>query len=106
MINKEIYVELPYQKTFQKGLKVQVKNLEQLQAIENLPVDEIYYNDINTYRLAVSKYPNLKITLVLPRIELQKFNLPKTKKVLIQTNWRLLQISKSSNSWWNLFKYY
>lgn len=84
MINKEIYVELPYQKTFQKGLKVQVKNLEQLQAIENLPVDEIYYNDINTYRLAVSKYPNLKITLVLPRIEPQKFNLPKTKKVLIQ----------------------
>lgn len=50
-------------------LKVKVKNIYQLEAISQLNgIAAIYYDDVDTYELAKSKYPQLNIVPVLPRI--------------------------------------
>ena len=50
-------------------LKVKVKNIYQLEAIRQLNgIAAIYYDDVDTYELAKSKYPQLNIVPVLPRI--------------------------------------
>lgn len=48
--------------------KVSVSNLEQLEAIKEFEVDEIYYTDGLTYKKAKELYPDKNIVCSLPRI--------------------------------------
>ncbi len=71
--NTDIVLDYPYEivnKPNSKNLKlaIKVRNLEQLQDLDGLDIDTIYYDDDTTYLQAKKMYPNYHLIPCLSRI--------------------------------------
>lgn len=77
IVNEYVYSQVDKKHSTNLKLSVRVKNLHQLEAIKDLNVDVVYYDDVNTFNLAKNRYSTLNIIPSYSRINSDKtcFNL-------------------------------